>query len=410
MPALEHRGCLGRLRPRGHVDLYVCNYVDYTAAGREPPPQADKSYEAPYTINPNTFNPQPNRLYRNRGDPANPGFTDVTNEARVADPGGRSMSATFCDFDQDGWLDLYVANDVSPNRLFRNTGGDFGPTHEDEEAFPVTFLDISSLTGTADSRGSMGLSIAEFGDLAGMADGLPDIFLANWLTQENALYLSLRAQSRLVEYRDRARSLHLGEISIDRVGWGSAAIDIDLDGRTDIAVVNGSTLEQPEDGYRLKPEPMFLFLNDGAGFRDIAPLAGEATATARSARGLAAADYDRDGDLDLAISVNQGSPVLLRNDTPRDHASLTVILVAPPALARGARVEVRTGASKQVRWFATDVSYLSMHADELVFGLGDAPRADVVRVTWMDGRVTELRDVPARSVRLTHVDAVLPQP
>ncbi len=386
----------------GHVDLYVCNYVAYTAAGREPQPVAGEPYEAPYSINPNAFDPEPNRLYRNRGDGT---FADVTDQARVADAGGRSLSATFCDFDQDGWLDLYVANDVSPNRLFRNTGGDFVTEEEpaaEDEAFPITFIDISSVTGTADSRGSMGLSVAEFGGLAGGSDGLPDIFLANWLTQENALYLSLRTTSRLIEYRDRARALHLGEISIDRVGWGSAVVDLDLDGHPDIAVVNGSTLEQPDEDYGLRPETMFLFLNDGAGFLDVAPIAGEATAAARGARGLAAADYDRDGDVDLAVSVNQGSPVLLRNDTPRDgRRSLAVVLEAPEALARGSRVEVVHGSRRQVRWWAADVSYLSAHAAELVFGLGDSPQADLVRVHWMDGRISELRDVADIRIHVT---------
>jgi hypothetical protein len=386
----------------GHVDVYVCHYVDYDATGREPPaPTAGTaaSYSAPYSINPSAFNPQPNTLFRNRGDGT---FQDTTGAARVADAGGRSLGATFCDFDGDGWLDLYVANDVSPNRMFRNTGGDFADAPAPgEEAFPVTFTDVSAATGTADPRGSMGISVGDFGALAGSPDDLPDLFIANWLAQENALYLSTKGASGRLEYRDRARALRLGEISIDRVGWGTAVLDLDLDGRADIAVANGSTLELPEAGYRLKPETMFLFVNGGDGFRDIAPVAGEATATARCARGLAAADYDRDGDVDLALAVNQGAPVLLRNDTDRaGRTSLTVRLAAPEALARGARVEVHTAAGRQLRWWATDVSYLSGHAAEMVFGLGGAPGADLVRVRWMDGRVTELRGVAAGAVQV----------
>ncbi|MBE2213238.1 MAG: CRTAC1 family protein [Opitutaceae bacterium] len=399
----------------GHVDVYVCHYVDYDAAGREPPAAVGSSgragdYEAPYTINPSAFNPQPNTLYRNRGDGT---FEDVTRATRVADPDGRSLSATFCDLDGDGWLDLYVANDVSPNRLFRNTGGDYAATGPGEtgEDFPVTFIDLSAFTGTADTRGSMGISVGDFGGLAGEADDLPDLFLSHWLAQENALYLSLRGRSGQLEYRDRARPLRLGEVSIDRVGWGTAVLDIDLDGRADIAVANGSTLERPEDGYRLKPEPMFLFVNDGDGFRDIAPIAGEATAIPRNARGLAAADFDCDGDIDLALAVNQGSPVLLRNDTERGgHHALSIRLAGPEALARGARIEVHQGTRHQLRWWAADVSYLSGHAAESIFGLGDSPRADLVRVRWMDGRVTEIRDVPAGDVRLAHADAVMPAP
>ncbi len=384
----------------GFIDFYLCNYVAYDSDGHEPPPPAPgttDAYDVPYTLNPNSFTPQPNKLFRNRGDGT---FEDVTTRCGVADADGRSMSATFVDLDGDGWLDLYVNNDVSPDRLYHNTGGDFGPDS------PVTFLDFSAVAGTADTRGSMGLSVAEIGDLDNAQDALPDLFITHWVAQENALYQSLLTSSGKLEYRDKSREFGLGEISIERVGWGSAFVDLDLDGRVDIAVVNGSTLEQTENPLLLKPEPMFLFTNDGKGFKDVAQLAGTATARTYNARGLAAADFDHDGDVDLAISTNEGDVYLLRNDTHTGNRSLEIQLKGRAADCFGAKVEVWTGSHRQIRWWAADVSYLSAHAAELVFGLGSADHADKVRVQWVDGKVSLLSAVAAGVVQIDHASAV----
>lgn len=381
----------------GHVDFYLCNYVNYDSVGREPDAaeSADGGYEAPFTLNPNAYDPQPNRLFRNRGDGT---FEDVTARAGVADPDGRSLAATFVDLDGDGWLDLYVNNDVSPNRLYRNTGGDY-------PGRPVAFIDLSTVTGTGDPRGSMGLSAAEISDMDGPSDGLPDLFITHWVAQENALYQSLATTVGIVEYRDKSRPFQLGEISIDRVGWGCAFVDLDLDGRVDIAVANGSTLEQKGDPLLLKPEPLFIFMNDGRGFRDVASLAGEATSMLYNARGLAAADFDADGDVDLAISTNQGEPHLLRNDTVTAHDSLTVRLKGPAAACFGAKIEVRASGRTQIRWWGADVSYLSQHGSDVIFGLGAVTSAESIRVTWSDGRVSTLHSIPAGRVQIDHGSA-----
>jgi hypothetical protein len=382
----------------GYIDLYVCNYVRYDSDGREPavPPAGSGSadYEAPFTLNPNSYDPQPNRLYRNRGDGT---FEDVTARAGVADPDGRSFAATFVDLNGDGWLDLYVANDDSPDRLYRNTGADRRPGE------PVTFFDFSALSGIADPRGSMGLSVADLGSVGGEDDGLPDLFITHWISQENALYRSVVTSLGEVEYCDKSRPLRLAEISIERVGWGCAFADFDLDGRVDLAVANGSTLERNDDPSQLRPEPMFLFIGDDAGFHDVAPLAGEATARPYNARGLAVADFDNDGDVDFALAVNQGEPRLLRNDTDRhgNHA-LVIRLRGRAAWCFGAKVEVWAAGRHQVRWWQTDVSYLSMHGAELIFGLGPSDHAERVRVTWTDGRVSEQTQVPAGTLTLAH--------
>ncbi len=227
------------------------------------------------------------------------------------------------------------------------------------------------------------------------------------MAQENALYQAVTGAGGRLEYRDRSRRLRLAEVSIERVGWGSVFADLDLDGRTDLVVVNGSTLERPGQAEHLTPETMFLFWNDGDRFHDLAPEAGEATARPHNARGLAAADYDLDGDVDLAVSVKRGPPLLLRNDTPREHHSLAVQLEAPAAALHGARVEVETSAGKQVRWLGCDVSFLSSHEPAMLFGLGREDAARSVTVTWADGTTSRLDHAPTGSVTVRHSPAGL---
>ncbi|MDP6780079.1 MAG: CRTAC1 family protein [Candidatus Latescibacteria bacterium] len=381
----------------GELDLYVCNYVDYRVAGLIEEPSMDVSgfYTIPYTLNPNSFDPQPNRLYRNRGGGS---FEDVAEQCRVSNPNGRSLGATFCDLDGDGWLDLYVANDVSTNRLFRNTGDDLGGA-----GLPV-FLDLSTATGTADPRGSMGISVGEIGGMSGNSDNLPDLFITHWVAQENALYQSLRTGRGVVEYRDKSRQFRLGEISTDAVGWGSVLADFDLDGRVDIAVANGSTLERAEDPLRLVEEPMFLFWNDGKRFHNIAPRSGETLSRPYSARGLAAADFDGDGDIDLAVSVNRGRPLLLRNETDTANRSLSVSLRGKPTACIGARVEVVVHGKSQIQWLGADATFLGMHSPDLVFGLGDHDAADRLCVRWADGTETARANLHPGRVVVVHPD------
>ena len=381
----------------GRLDLYVCNYVDYEeipGIDEEPEYQFEtdgRLHAVPFTLNPNSFDPVTNRLYRNLGEGR---FEDVAEKRGVANPEGRSLAACFCDLDGDGWLDLYVNNDVSTNKLYRNIGGDGSPE--------TRFLDLSTLTGTADPRGSMGLSIAEIGNLTGEPDGLPDIFITHWVAQENALYQSVAVSEYDLEYRDRTRRFRLGEISIDTVGWGSAFVDLDLDGRVDLVVANGSTLERKADRSRLVEEPLFLLWNTGKRFVNVAKDAGEASARHHSARGLAAADFDGDGDVDLAVSVNRGSPLLLRNDTKVPHRGVTIRLDGPSGACFGARVEVRVGERRDFRWYGADVGYLGSHSPDLVFGLGTSAAADEVRVRWADGRESVRTEVPAGVTTVTH--------
>ena len=374
----------------GRLDLYVANYVRFDVVVPDAPEGGGAATAAsdphwqgvPYTLNPNAFDPVPNHLYRQLADGT---FEEIAVLAGASDPAGRSLSVTTVDLDGDGWLDLYVANDVSPNVLLHNAG----------DAAGLLFEDWSARTGTADPRGSMGISVADLGAPAedgGLLppDGLPDLFVSHWVAQENALYQATRtasAGSSWLEYRDRVRPLRLAEISTDRVGWGTALIDFDLDGRLDIVVANGSTLEEADDergGPRLIAQRSFLFWNDGARFHDLASAAGVAFGQKHVARGLAVGDLDRDGDPDLVMTVNRGQPLILRNDQQLGHHWLLIELGGPPARRHGARVElVAADGKRQIRWWGADVSFASQHAPELLFGLGDADGPVDVTVYWV---------------------------
>lgn len=415
----------------GHLDLYVANYVEWDTGSLAA--AVDLDSEFPFTLNPNAYSPAGNRLYRNRG---NGTFEEVAAAAGVEDADGRSLNAVFCDLDGDGWLDLFVANDASPNRLFRNRGAGAGGHRG--------FEDLSAATGMADTRSGMGLSVldvaggggggapavaggstgspdatgdpedatratdAEADAPAGAAarnpsagpDGWPDLFVANWVAQDNALFRAVVEGDQLAEFHDDARAFGLAEVSTQMVGWGTLAADIDLDGRTDLVVANGSTLQQPGRPRLLQPQPAFVFWNGGGRFYDVAPAAGDALAAAHDGRGLAGADFDGDGDVDVAIAVNRGAPLLLRNDTVTANHGLAVALDASDALRFGARIRVTVGEVTQARWVGGDASYLSMHAPDLPFGLGAATVADRVEVTWADGSTTVREGVPAGRVRL----------
>ncbi|RMH18828.1 MAG: hypothetical protein D6696_12250 [Acidobacteria bacterium] len=363
------------------LDLYVCGYVRYLPPSGERRMSQQYGAAVPFTLNPASYEPERNLLLRNDGPDGEGGiaFTEVAALYGVSNPEGRSLSALWHDFDDDGWLDLYVANDISDNALYLNRGGE-------------TFDDAGLAAWVADYRGAMGLAA---GDVD--RDGDDDLFVSHWVAQENALYSSrLRemaaaggvAASRLT-FSDVAAPLGLGQIALPMVGWGAELADLDADGWLDLVVANGSTFETDDDPPRLKPQPAFLFWNEaGRRFHDLAP-ASPPFATPRVGRGLALSDYDRDGDLDLLLVDLGGGAVLLANDMQRGNW-LEVRLRSrtasgePHGFGDGARLVAEAGGAV-LRRTVGGASYLSQSSRTVHFGLGPAERVDHLRVRWPGG-------------------------
>ncbi|MEZ6152281.1 MAG: CRTAC1 family protein [Pirellulaceae bacterium] len=366
----------------GRIDLYVTTYVNFQYSDEDlARVKQIKGEVNPYTINPSSFAADTNVLYHNNGDGT---FTDIAQQAGVADPEGRSLGAIWFDFDNDQWLDLYVANDVSANGVFLNNGDS-------------TFSDIGAVSLAADYRGAMGLAVCDYGD-----DGDFDLFVTHWIAQENAFFLnnSLAAPPSggrgLVMFADRADAVGLGQVSLSTVGWGTGFVDFDNDSHLDLWVVNGSTLQDHADATALVPQRPHVFRQqDGKGFFETGVQACSRLGEPIVGRGGAHADYDGDGKMDLAIMSYGGQPVLLHNTTPAPGHWIGVRLrqTTGNTFGLGAVVVVRTKDRVQTAIVGAEGSYLSQSPSDLHFGVGDAEIVDSITVRWPDGTEETVTDV-----------------
>jgi enediyne biosynthesis protein E4 len=380
----------------GDADLYICGYVRYRFDAADATHES-RQYKAivPYTLNPSTYPPERNLLLRNDGGR----FSEIAKGAGVDNLTGRSLSAAWADFDADGWPDLYVANDVSDNAMFRNLGNG-------------RFHDVSHSAWVADYRGAMGLAVGDWEN-----DGDLDLFITHWIAQENALYVNqlgviASSPAEPLHFVDLADMNGLGQIALDFIGWGTGFIDLDNDGRLDLFAANGSTFQREDDPSRLIAMRNQLFWNGGPdrGFFEIGAAAGEALAVENVARGAAFADYDGDGDEDIALVVHGGDFRLLRNDSERQGGALRLVLRGPrtrPAsaplrtstFALGARVTLTAGGTRQLREVGTGPSYLSQRPPgEVHFGLGSAAAIERIEITWPDGSLQTLAGLPPNSI------------
>jgi len=353
----------------GWLDLYVLHYVDYPADVSRLHFAAEDQYGVvvPAALNPRSFRPQPNRLLHNNRDGT---FTDVTRRAGVADPEGRSLTVTAADFNQDGWPELYVGNDISMNRFFLNQKNG-------------SFSDRSAQTLTSENKGSMGLAVADYD-----GDGSLDFFVSHWLSQGDSLYQNLLTDLHQLQFTDVAEITNLAYVTLPTVGWGCTFLDYDNDGLPDLVTVNGNTLEDSADHRLLVPQKPFLFHFDGTQFQDVLPSVAPELNRPLNARGLAAADFDNDGDIDLAISCNRGSVILLRADGAEGGSWIKVSLEGRKSNRQGigALVRVWAGGHSYLQTLGSQGSYLSQHATPLHFGLGNAKAVDRIEVLWPSGR------------------------
>lgn len=375
----------------GAVDLYICGYVRYDFRPEYLGRGATQYTQViPFTLNPSSYKPERNLLFHNAG---NGRFEEVAAQAGVTNIEGRSLSASWSDFDLDGYLDLYVANDVSDNVLYRSRGDG-------------SFEDVSHAAWAADYRGAMGLAVGDYDN-----DGDNDMFVTHWVAQENGLLWNVilsegdASPDTQLKFTDVADLMGLGQLSLNDIGWGTSFVDFDLDGQLDLFIANGSTFERKDDGSRLVPmrSRVFWQRSSEAGFFDLSEVSGPPFAEPRVSRGAAFADYDNDGDVDVLVVNHQDAPWLLRNESSTQNHWLKVRpeCGAEPIACLGATVEIETAAAKQRRDVGSQSSYLSQNAPEAHFGIG---RDDVVKkivVRFPSGVVRELENVqPNQTIRV----------
>ncbi|MDY7094219.1 MAG: CRTAC1 family protein [Acidobacteriota bacterium] len=352
----------------GWLDLYVVDYLVYSP--ESDPPCVDISGRPDY-CRPTEFPSAPDRLFHNRGDGT---FEEVTAAAGIGRPGA-GLGSLALDADDDGWLDLFVANDGEPNFLWRNRGdGTF-----EETAVPAG----AAVNRDGQPEASMGLAAGDFD-----GDGAEDFFITHLALETATLYRRLGPGL----YDDATAAADLTEITWKLTGFGAAALDYDLDGDLDLMQVNGGVERVPDltTLYAERPlaMPNQLFENRGDGrFREVSRRAGGGLQEREVSRGLAVGDLDNDGDADALITNNDGPVRLLLNQASEKGSWVGLRLVETGGRdALGAQVEVRfIDGSTALRRVRTDGSYLSASDPRLLFGLGDGAVPEEAQVTWVDG-------------------------
>ena len=363
----------------GHLDLYVVNYLDYRL--NDNPYCGLRQPGRRMYCHPTMFDGMADRLFHNNG---NGTFTDVSAKAGIANPSGKGLGVVFCDFDRDGQTDIYVANDSVRNFLYRNNGDG-------------TFRDVAYGAGVGfDANGKpqagMGTDCVDYN-----ADGLPDIFVTNFSEELNTLYEN-RGNGIFEDVTEKA-GLGSGFVPL---GFGTKMFDFDNDGDSDIYVTNGHVIDniamyQPSLTYAQKD---LLYENLGGRFRDVSAQSGPVFKVDRVGRGLAVADFDNDGNLDVVIANLGRAPALLRNQglTHNNWITIKAKGTRSNASGLGARVTVETAGGIQVKEINNAASYLSSNDIRLHFGLGKAGIVRRLEVVWPSGTRQTLTDVAVNQI------------
>ena len=356
----------------GNLDLYVVNYLDYDIAKDRD--WYDSRGRRIYS-NPQVYAGISDTLYRNNGDGT---FTDVTRQAGVYNSNGKGLGITCGDYDNDGRIDIYVANDTTPNFLYRNVGDG-------------RFVDIGPFAGAAYNEhgvaeGGMGVDFGDYNN-----DGALDIFVTNFSNETNTLYHNT-GDGALIDFTNIAG---LGGVSFLKLAFGTKFFDADNDGTLDLFVANGHLYPTESDALEYAQTDQ-LFINTGEGiFMDVSEGSGDYFSIKRVGRGAAFGDYDNDGDTDIfVVNLNQEG-VLLRNEGGNRHNWLMIKTVGFKSNRDGvgARVEVVTPSHTQIKEVQAGSSYLSGHDLRLLFGLGTETKADAIKITWPSGAEQTLKDV-----------------
>lgn len=366
----------------GKLDLFVANYVAWTIAGdlNCTLDGANKSY-----CTPESYKGQSARLYHNLGGK----FEDVTEKAGVGDPTSKSLGVATFDYDRDGWVDIFVANDTQPNKLYKNNGNG-------------TFAEVATTAGVAFSeegkaRAGMGVDFADYD-----GSGYASLIIGNFSNEMLGVYHNEGKPGFL--FVDEAASSTLGQATLLSLTFGLFFFDYDMDGKPDIFLANGHVADdinkvQPKITYTMRPK---LFHNEGKKkFTEVTAKAGKPFTRPVVARGTAYADFDNDGDLDVLMTTNGGPAYLLRNEGGNQarFARFKTIGAGSNRNGIGAKVTVfLSDGTKQWQAVHSGSSYCSQSDLALTFGLGRNDKIDRVEIEWPNGKVEKLAGLAANQL------------
>ena len=361
----------------GKLDLFICRFVDFDKSKNK---FCGDQQTGRYYCIPRVYDPMPSWLFHNNGDGT---FTDVSRESGIAKSLGKAWGVVACDVNNDGRMDLFVANDTVANFLFLNRGN--GRFEE------IGLQANVGYSAEGHARSGMGVDAADYDQ-----DGWVDLFVTNVDREMYSLYHNNQDET----FDDMAIPNGIGRVTRLMSGWGVKYFDFDNDGSVDLFLANG----HPDDKIEVHStevkyyEPMLLFQGNGKRFQDVSATSGPAFSQAYASRGMAVGDFNNDGALDVLVGINNGAPLLLKNNAGRRNHWVGIKLIAKQSNPDGigAQITWQAGDLKRSIYKTGGGSYLAAHDPRVVLGIGGRRRIDWVQVKWPlpSGRIERFTDVP----------------
>ena len=377
-PLLSSSAAFADIDRDGDLDLYVCNYVEYSLETDIP-----CYYKNRLRIycGPNEYQGIPDVLYENNGDGT---FTDITKSGGVFQPTTRGLGVVCTDINSDGWIDIYVANDMSPNTLFINQGN--GTFKEEGVSRGVAY------NGDGIANGSMGVDAGDYDN-----DGDIDLWVTNFSLEANCLMQN----DGIGFFEDVTFDTGLANPTFYALGFGTRFFDFDNDGWLDILVGNGHIWDNVEqiDSKLSYAQPVQLFHNQNGSFTELTQASG-LNKTAYVVRGMLFGDLDTDGDVDIVLCQSNRPAVVLKNEVGTKNAWVSIKLVGKGANidAIGSQAHVTVGNTRILREIICGASYLSGNDFRLNIGLGNASTVDNLKIKWNNGIIEEFESIPIRKL------------